>query len=132
MPIPHRLWATGSGCLALGAERPAAKRCRMLLLEELPAFDAAGARIWAERAAAELRAAGAVQPERRSRTGRDAVSSLTAQELQIARMVATGATSREVGAQLFLSPRTIEAHLRSIFRKLGITSRRQLRDLPTL
>ncbi len=47
----------------------------------------------------------------------------------IARLVATGATSREVGAQLFLSPRTIEAHLRSIFRKLGITSRRQLRDL---
>ncbi|MGD9528561.1 MAG: helix-turn-helix transcriptional regulator, partial [Pseudonocardia sp.] len=36
---------------------------------------------------------------------------------------------REVGAQLFLSPRTIEAHLRSIFRKLGITSRRQLSDL---
>jgi DNA-binding CsgD family transcriptional regulator len=43
--------------------------------------------------------------------------------------VATGATSREVGAQLFLSPRTIEAHLRSIFRKLSITSRRQLREL---
>jgi DNA-binding NarL/FixJ family response regulator len=42
--------------------------------------------------------------------------------------VATGATSREVGAPLFLSPRTIEAHLCSIFRKLGITSRRQLRD----
>ena len=40
--------------------------------------------------------------------------------------MATGATSREVGAQLFLSPRTIEAHLRSIFRKLGITSRAEL------
>ncbi|OZM80709.1 hypothetical protein CFP66_18305 [Pseudonocardia sp. MH-G8] len=38
-----------------------------------------------------------------------------------------GVTSREVGAQLFLSPRTIEAHLRSIFRKLDISSRRQLR-----
>jgi DNA-binding CsgD family transcriptional regulator len=45
-------------------------------------------------------------------------------------LVATGATSREVGAQLFLSPRTIEAHLRNIFRKLGITSRRELRELP--
>nr|BFE64681.1 hypothetical protein GCM10020063_092070 [Dactylosporangium thailandense] len=55
---------------------------------------------------------------------------LTAHELHIARPVATGATSRDVGAQLFLSPRTIEAHLRKIFRKLGITSRRQLRELP--
>jgi DNA-binding CsgD family transcriptional regulator len=51
---------------------------------------------------------------------------LTDHELQISRLVATGATSREVGAQLFLSPRTIEAHLRNIFRKLGISSRRQL------
>lgn len=54
---------------------------------------------------------------------------LTAQEVHVARLVSTGATSREVGAQLFLSPRTIEAHLRNIFRKLGITSRRQLKDL---
>lgn len=44
--------------------------------------------------------------------------------------VATGATSREVGARLFLSLRTIEAHLRSIFRRLGIASRRQLKELP--
>jgi DNA-binding CsgD family transcriptional regulator len=43
--------------------------------------------------------------------------------------VAAGATTREVDAQLFLSPRTIETHLRNIFRKLGITSRRQLKDL---
>jgi DNA-binding CsgD family transcriptional regulator len=84
-----------------------------------------GAEAFAERAARELRATG---EHPRNRTAQPA-DALTAHELHIARLVATGATSREVGAQLFLSPRTIEAHLRSIFRKLGITSRRQLRDL---
>jgi DNA-binding CsgD family transcriptional regulator len=84
-----------------------------------------GAEAFAERAARELRATG---EQARRRTAEPA-DTLTAQEAQIARLVATGATSREVGAQLFLSPRTVEAHLRSIFRKLGITSRRQLRDL---
>jgi DNA-binding CsgD family transcriptional regulator len=84
-----------------------------------------GAEAFAARAARELRATGE-HPVRRSGRPTD---SLTAQEQQIARLVATGATSREVAAQLFLSPRTIEAHLRNIFRKLGITSRRQLKDL---
>ncbi|GAA1756354.1 ATP-binding protein [Agromyces humatus] len=84
-----------------------------------------GAEAFAARAARELRATGE-HPRARATQPTDA---LTAQELHIARLVATGATSREVGAQLFLSPRTIEAHLRSIFRKLGITSRRQLREL---
>jgi DNA-binding CsgD family transcriptional regulator len=84
-----------------------------------------GMKAFAERAGRELRATGE-QP--RGRTTQDA-DKLTAQELQVARLVATGATSREVATQLFLSPRTIEAHLRTIFRKLGITSRRQLREL---
>jgi DNA-binding CsgD family transcriptional regulator len=84
-----------------------------------------GAEAFAERAARELRATGE-QARKRSPQPADA---LTAQEAHIARLVATGATSREVAAQLFLSPRTIEAHLRSIFRKLGITSRRQLKQL---
>lgn len=84
-----------------------------------------GAEAFAERAARELRATGE-HPRQRTAQPRDA---LTAHELHVARLVATGATSREVAAQLFLSPRTIEAHLRAIFRKLGITSRRQLKDL---
>jgi DNA-binding CsgD family transcriptional regulator/tetratricopeptide (TPR) repeat protein len=88
-------------------------------------LSAMGAEAYAERASRELRATGE-HPRKRTVRPTDA---LTAQELHIARLVATGATNREVGAQLFLSPRTIEAHLRSIFHKLNITSRRQIRDL---
>lgn len=82
-----------------------------------------GVAAFATRAANELRATG---EHPRARTTQ-LTDELTAQELHVARLVSTGATSREVGAQLFLSPRTIEAHLRTIFRKLGITSRRELR-----
>ena len=84
-----------------------------------------GAEAFAERAARELRATGE-HPRKRHASPGDA---LTNHELHIARLVATGATSREVGVQLFLSPRTIEAHLRNIFAKLGITSRSQLREM---
>ncbi|WP_028927737.1 ATP-binding protein [Pseudonocardia acaciae] len=87
-----------------------------------------GLEAFARRAAEELRATGE-QARARSAHTRDR---LTMQELHIARLVATGATSREVAARLFLSPRTIDAHLRNIFRKLAVTSRRQLRDLPDI
>ncbi|WP_329585739.1 AAA family ATPase [Streptomyces sp. NBC_01362] len=89
-------------------------------------LSALGAAAFAARAARELAATGA---RARKRVG-EVPTRLTAQEFRIARLVATGATSKEVGTQLFLSPRTIDAHLRNIFRKLGVTSRRQLRDLP--
>ncbi|WP_194833164.1 AAA family ATPase [Nocardia sp. XZ_19_369] len=89
---------------------------------------ALGAEAFAARAAGELRATG---EHTRSRSA-DVSDALTVQEVHIARLVAEGATSKEVAAKLFLSPRTVDAHLRNIFRKLGITSRRQLRDLPDL
>ncbi|OON71923.1 ATP-binding protein [Streptomyces tsukubensis] len=88
----------------------------------------AGMEAFARRAADELRATGEKARSRSVHT----YNQLTMQEVHIARLVATGATSNEVAAGLFLSPRTVDAHLRNIFRKLGITSRRQLRDHPGL
>ena len=57
------------------------------------------------------------------------IEQTTQQELQIVRLVAQGLSNREVAAQLFLSPRTIDFHLRNVFRKLGVTSRTQLAQL---
>uniref|UniRef100_A0AAU3H5N2 AAA family ATPase n=1 Tax=Streptomyces sp. NBC_01401 TaxID=2903854 RepID=A0AAU3H5N2_9ACTN len=102
--------------------------CRPHLRTAHELFSGAGLEAFGRRAANELRATGETA---RSRTDH-ARDQLTMQELHIARLVATGATSKEVAARLFLSPRTIDAHLRNIYRKLGINSRRQLRDRPDL
>jgi DNA-binding CsgD family transcriptional regulator len=85
-------------------------------------LSALGAGAFADRARAELRATG----ERVRRVTPDSADRLTPHELTIARLAAAGTTSREIAARLFLSPRTIDAHLRNIFKKLGIPSRRQL------
>jgi DNA-binding CsgD family transcriptional regulator len=96
--------------------------CREQLREALAVFERLEARPWAERARSELRASG----ERLRRSDPSTADELTPQELQIAMVVAEGKTNREVGAQLFLSPKTIEWHLGHIYRKLGVRSRAEL------
>jgi DNA-binding CsgD family transcriptional regulator len=85
-------------------------------------LDAIGMRAFAERARRELLATGETVVERSVKT----LTTLTAQESSIARLARDGRTNREIGAQLFLSSRTVEWHLRKIFTKLGIASRREL------
>ncbi|GAA3128736.1 LuxR family transcriptional regulator [Streptosporangium carneum] len=77
---------------------------------------------FAERARRELAAAG----ERVRRRRVDAFDELTAQEAEIALLAVAGRSNPEIGAQLFLSPRTVEWHLRKVFMKLGVSSRREL------
>ncbi|MDQ3866388.1 MAG: LuxR C-terminal-related transcriptional regulator, partial [Actinomycetota bacterium] len=95
---------------------------RRHLREALETFEGLGARAWADRAAAELRATGATARRRDESTRGD----LTPQELQIVRLVAEGKTNPETAAQLFLSPKTVQYHLRKVFAKLGISSRNEL------
>jgi len=86
-------------------------------------FSDFGANAFVERARRELAATGETV---RKRTD-EARGQLTAQEHQIAQLAGDGHTNPEIGAQLFLSPRTVEWHLRKVFMKLGISSRRELR-----
>jgi DNA-binding CsgD family transcriptional regulator len=107
------------------------RRCRRRveardhLRAALDLFETLGATLWEERARVELRASGQTARRRDPSTREE----LTPQEIQIARFVAQGSSNREVAAQLFLSPRTIDFHLRNVFRKLDITSRTQLANL---
>ncbi len=88
-------------------------------------FTRMGAQAFAERARRELIATGEKVRKQRVGSGDD----LTSQEAQIARLAADGLTNQEIGAQLFISTHTVEWHLRKVFVKLGVTSRRQLRTL---
>ena len=105
------------GQLLHRARRRAEARER--LREALAGFERVGAVAWAAQAHNELRAAGA-----RRRPAHD--DSLTAQELRVAAAVARGAANREIAAELFLTLKTVEFHLRQIYRKVGVRSRSQL------
>lgn len=93
---------------------------RSSLRSAMHAFEALGAAAWAERARSELDATGVDV-----RRDRSAVA-LTPQELQIARLAATGLSNRQIGERMFLSHRTVGSHLYKIFPKLNVTSRAQL------
>lgn len=104
------------------ARRPA--DARRPLSAALATFEQLGAAPWTERAQGELRAAGGRATLTLAPSG--AVEELTAQELQVSLLAARGQTNREIGAGLFLSPKTVEHHLSRSFRKLGIRRRSEL------
>jgi DNA-binding CsgD family transcriptional regulator len=95
---------------------------RTQLRQAVEAFDALGAAGWADQAAAELKATG----ETARRRVPSFVDELTPQERQIAVLLADGQSIREAAARLFLSPKTVEYHLRKVYAKLGIHSRGEL------
>jgi DNA-binding CsgD family transcriptional regulator len=113
--------------LAYG-ERLRRARNRVLAREQLRAaadtFERLDARPWADRARAELAATG----ETRRQRDPSKIDELTPQELQIALLLTTGRTTRETAAALFLSPKTVEYHLRHVYQKLGIHSRDELQQ----
>lgn len=113
--------------LVLGERRRRAggrRAARVVLTEAHAEFSRLGAVPWADRAMAELRAAGG----RTDTTGHgnERLEQLTPQEYRVARFVADGATNQEAAAAMYLSLKSIERHLTSIYRKLGIRSRTEL------
>ena len=97
---------------------------RPLLLSALTIFERLGAAPWADTAARELAATGQTVHRRKGRA-----VDLTLQERQIAQLLAHGRTTREAAAALFISPKTVEYHLRHIYLKLGVRSRAALAEV---
>jgi DNA-binding CsgD family transcriptional regulator len=95
------------------------------LTRALAAFERLGARPWADRARAGLRAAGAATAQRAA----GPLTVLSEREHQVVLAAAKGRTNREIAAELFLSPRTVELHLGSAYRKLGVRRRSELASL---
>ncbi|MGH3561979.1 MAG: helix-turn-helix transcriptional regulator, partial [Mycobacterium sp.] len=92
------------------------------LRQALEEFERLGAHPWADLAASEFEATG----ERARRSGEGYLQTLTSQEIRIAQMLGAGRTTKETAAALFLSPKTVEYHLRHIYSKLDIRSRSEL------
>jgi DNA-binding CsgD family transcriptional regulator len=103
------------------------KESRAHLSAASATFTALGAAPWAQRADQELQATA----QHRTGAHRAPAHVLTSQELQIAQLAARGRTNKQIGEQLYLSPRTVGAHLSTVFARLGITSRAALRDALT-
>ena len=97
---------------------------RVHLTAALETFERLGARPWAAQASSELRATG----QTRSRSGVSAHEPLTPQEREIAMLAASGLTNKQIAGRLYLSHRTVGAHLHRVYRKLGVTTRVALRD----
>jgi DNA-binding CsgD family transcriptional regulator len=99
-------------------------RAREELREAIDVFDSLGAEPWSNLARTELEATGETARKRDPST----LDQLTPQELQVALLLADGRTTREAAASMFLSPKTIEYHLRNVYRKLGVHSRPELAE----
>jgi DNA-binding CsgD family transcriptional regulator len=119
---PAPSWRTASSYAGAVGESRREPTCR----QPHDRFEQLNAHPWAERARQELRAAGRTARKRDPST----VLQLTPQEIQVARFVARRLHTREVAAQLFLSTRTVDFHLRNVFAKLGISSRTELARFP--
>lgn len=122
------VFETARTALAYGARlRRAGRRidAREQLRRSLALFTDLGAEPWADRAATELDLTG----ERVPRRAVSGIAALTPQELQVALLLAEGRTTREAAAALFLSPKTVEYHLRKVYVKLDVRSRAELAEV---
>ncbi len=125
VPYPFELARTrlyrGERLRRAGLRRDAAKA----LYEARAGFEELGARAWCAQADAELRALG-LRPKATTSTSDLPGETLSPQEYQVAMAASGGAATRDIAASLFISPKTVEAHLTRIYRKLGVSSKAQL------
>ena len=125
MPYPFELARTqlyrGERLRRAGRRRDAAKS----LYEARAGFNELGAQAWHAQADAELRALG-LRPKATTSAHDLPGEALSPQEYQVAMAASEGAATRDIAASLFISPKTVEAHLTRIYRKLGVSSKAQL------